>query len=89
MGFVGSILLITHSIRKVSATLGINHPYSTSFIRAGWILPGATGRYILSADSRDYTLSRILAGLKMGSEDFEALPPHFNPEFLRNTNLRY
>ena len=53
-GVVGSIhgRIGTHSIRKGSSTMGINHPYSTSataiFIRAGWKLLGSASTCCLS-----------------------------------------
>ena len=94
-GVVGSIdgRIGTHSIRKGSSTMGIGHPYSISatatFLRAGWKLPGATSRYLLSAENGDLTLGRILAGLPMGCVEFATLPPHFDPEFLRTLDSDY
>lgn len=94
-GVVGSIngRIGTHSIRKGSSTMGVNHPYSTSatatFIRAGWKLPGSTSRYILSAEDGDFTLGRILSGLPMGCVEFATLPPHFDPDFLRTLEFDY
>ena len=71
-----------HSMRKGSATYAssgttVPPPLPSIFHRGEWSLGVILEIYWKFAESGDYYLGRILAGLDPDSEEFGILPPHF------------
>jgi hypothetical protein len=75
----------THSFRKGVVTYVLSFPCGPSvvaaFLRAGWSLGAVQQRYIFEGEGSDQFLGRVACGLPFGENQFQSLPPHFDPSF--------
>ncbi|KAJ8579002.1 hypothetical protein ON010_g202 [Phytophthora cinnamomi] len=82
-----------HSLHKGSSSyaLGqVNGPTHVSIcLRMGQSLGKLKDRYIHFGDGADQLCGRMISGLRINSEHFGVLPPHFHPELLANKSIEY